>query len=148
MDQGTAISGTCGRYGYCSYTWSPCGQFVATHVGGDVQDTVEIWDGVTLQLLSTLTRPDGHSPASLSDISSSTFSAPNAYLSGRPSYSPDGSSLASLTNTSLIIWDIQTGGMTKEIGLYSTGYVSDVSLVWSLDGGTVGTTFHDQGTLI
>jgi hypothetical protein len=124
-DQGTAISGTCGNYGYCSYTWSPCGQFVATHAGGYYYPKiVEIRNGVTLQLLSTLTTPD-------------------TYLVGGPSYSPDGSSLASLTNTSLIIWDIQTGGMTKEIGHNSTKDVSGVSLVWSLDGGTVGTIFHD-----
>jgi hypothetical protein len=129
-DQGTAISGTCGDYGYCSYTWSPCGQYVATYAEGvDVQEIVEIRDGVTLQLLSTLTTPD-------------------TCLIGGPSYSPDGNSLASLTNTSLIIWDIQTGGMTKEIGHNSIEDVSDVSLVWSLDGGTVGTTFHNEGSKI
>jgi hypothetical protein len=132
-DQGTAISGTCGRGGYCSYTWSPCGQFVAVHAEGvwteQVHDheIVEIRDGVTLQLLSTLTPPD-------------------AQLFGGPSYSPDGSSLASLTDTSLIIWDIQTGGVAKKMQHNSTEDILDVSLVWSLDGGTIGTIFRYWGS--
>ena len=154
-DQGTAISGE----GYASYTWSPCGQFIATHAGR-YGDLVEIRDGLTLGLLSTLNAPDGcliggptspsneHSPASLAEISLSSPTTPSnyladapSYLTGGPTYSPDGRSLASLSYTSLIVWDVQTGGVTKQIE-HSPG--RDVSLVWSLDGGMVGSIFHDE----
>jgi hypothetical protein len=141
-DQGIAIGSTCKGYGYHPYTWSPCGQFVATYIGRRrIRDSLEIRDGVTLQLLSTLTTPDGHSPASHSDISLTT---PGIYLIGGPSYSPDGSFLASLTNTSLIIWDIQTGGVIKEIGYNSNEKAQDVSLVWSLDGETICAVSYEK----
>jgi WD40 repeat protein len=113
-DQTTAISQK-DRYNSC--TWSPCGQFFATQA----QQVVEIWDPLTFELLSTLTTPDAH-------------------LIGGPAYSPDGLSLASLSNTSLIIWDIQTGGVAKEIRHDTTRHAS---LVWSLDGGTICTIFGD-----
>ena len=157
-DQGTAISGSSGE-DYASYTWSPCGQFIATHAG-KFGDLVEIRDGLTLGLLSTLAAPDGcliggptspsneHSHTSLTEISLSTPTTPSnhhmdapSYLIGGPTYSPDGRSLASLSYTSLIVWDVQTGGVTKQIE-HSPG--GDVSLVWSLDGGMVGSIFHDE----
>ena len=37
------------------------------------------------------------------------------YLTGKPTYSPDGRSHTLLSNTSLIIWDIQTGGVPKNL---------------------------------
>jgi hypothetical protein len=207
-DQGIAIEGTCGKGGYQSYTWSPCGRFVATHAGTS-GEIVEIRDGLTLELLSTLTKPDENSPASLSGTSLSTSTTPDSYTGGLiypphsiyyiippvvestyspghftiggftyslnpyplisthplgnfpiyfpdtpptstffiggPAYSPDGHSLASLSKASLIIWDIQTGGVTKEI---EHSAAEDISLVWSLDGRTIGTISHDKGSKI
>ena len=37
------------------------------------------------------------------------------YLTGKPTYSPDRRSHTLLSNTSLIIWDIQTGGVPKNL---------------------------------
>ena len=185
-DQGIAIEGTGGEGSYDSYTWSPCGQFVATHAKEVDQglQIVEIRDGLTLELLSTLTAPDdhpiptyfrntyslapvhhtlystlatpdpslgdgstgspgGHSIPPLPSTSLPTPTIPNTYLIGGPTYSPDGCFLASVSCTSLIIWDIQTGGVSKEIK-HSIGI--DVSLVWSLDGGTIGTIFYDKSS--
>ena len=162
-EQGATIEGTGGEDGYHSYTWSPCGQFVAIHTDGFERDIVEILDGLTLTLLSTLTipdcfligepthPPDGHSLTSCPDTPLSTPIILYSCLVGGPTYSPDGCSLASLSQTffallplpkySLTIWDIQTGGVTKQIE-HSAG--TDVSLVWSLDGGTIGTISHDD----
>jgi hypothetical protein len=160
-DQGTAVEGTGGESGYHMYTWSPCGQFVAIHGGEPGREIVEIRDGLTLALLSTLTIPDGsligeptyscdrHFPVLLPTTPLSTPALLYSCLVGGPTYSPDGCSLASLSQTffdplslfSLIIWDIQTGGVTKQI---EHSAATDVSLVWSLDGGTIGTIFHDQ----
>jgi hypothetical protein len=103
-----------------SYSWSPCGQFIA----GQTQKAVEIHDILTFELLSTLQPTE-----------------PSSQLVGMLAYSPDGHSLASLSNTSLIIWDIQTGGVTKEIPYHKA---PEGSLVWSLDGRTVGTLALDQ----
>ena len=97
---------------YESYTWSPCGQFIAAQTQGDI----EIRDSLSSELLSTLM-------------------SPNAYLTHGLAYSLDGHSLASTSNTSLIIWDTQTGGVAKKIQCRGSGVVS---LVWSLDGGTIG----------
>ena len=99
-----------------SYTWSPCGRFVATGTG----KTVEIRDPLSSELLSTLTKSDAH----------------------LITYSLDGCSLACLSNAILIIWDIQTGGVAKEIGCRG----NNVSLVWSSDGGTIGTILQDWDT--
>jgi hypothetical protein len=127
-DQRTAVSCTYEEDGYGSYTWSPCGQFIVTHAGGNYRPgIVEIRDGVTLQLVSTLTPPDD-------------------WLFGGLSYSPDGSSLASLGYFSLTIWDIQTGGLTKKIEHNSTKEFLHPSPVWSLDGGTIGIIFRDEGS--
>ena len=102
---------------YDSFTWSPCGQFIAIQTN----KAVEVHDPPSLELLSTL------------EPTTSTFS-----LIGQLAYSPDGHSLASPSHNGVIIWDIQTGGMTKEIGCNYTN-TSDVSLVWSLDGGMICT---------
>jgi hypothetical protein len=123
-DQGTAIRSDYWEYRHCSYTWSPCGQFIARSVEDELESHVEIRDGVTLQLLST-------------------FTLPRSFFIGELSYSPDGSYLASLTHTSLIIWDIQTGGVTKEIEHDSTEFLH-ASPAWSLDGGTIGTIFCEE----
>ena len=97
--------------------WSPCGRFVATHA----QEVVEIWDPLTGELLSTL-HPDGSTPR----------------LIGTHAYSPDGFSLACASDTAIIIWDIQTGGVAKEIPAkeirFSANRPYDLLLVWSLDG--------------
>ena len=94
--------------------WSPCGRFVAT----GTQEAVKIWDSLTAALLSTL-QPD----------------RPTRELMGAFAYSPDGCSLACASDTGIIIWDIQTGGVAKEIQSSPT---IDL-LVWSLDGGTICT---------
>ena len=95
-----------------SHTWSPCGRFVALQT----QEAVEIQDALSSERLSTLTSPD-------------------AFVGGL-AYSPDGSSLACLSNDTLAIWDIQTGGVTKEFRVVHV--VRNASLTWSLDGGSIG----------
>ena len=101
-------------------TWSPCGQFVAT----GTEKTVKIWDALSSELLSTLIKPD-------------------VCPTGKLVYSPDGHSLTTLSNASLTIWDIQTGGVVKEIEHSNT---NNVSLVWSLDGGIICAIFQDKDT--
>lgn len=108
-------------HGYESHAWSQCGRFVATQK----QDAVEIRDPLTLELLSAL------KPAK-----------PTA-LTGPLAYSPDGHSLACLSNTAIIIWDIQTHQMVKDIECDNSGLGS---LVWSLDGRTIGTLLKDWKT--
>ena len=93
---------------YKSYTWSPCGQFIAIGTG----KTVKICDSLTFELLSTLTGPSDHS-------------------TGKLTYSPDGRSLACYTGNTLIIWDIQTGGVVARQIQVERSYCSS----WSLDGG-------------
>ena len=93
------------------YTWSPCGQFVAA-ISGEV---VEIRDALSAVLVSTLT-------------------APNTPPYGGLVYSPDGRSLASSLPDTLIIWDIQTGGVAK--GVQFDALRSDL-IVWSLDGNMI-----------
>ena len=104
------------------FTWSPCGRFFASVLNSEA---VEIHDPVSSELLSTLTKP-------------------GARLIGEPAYSPDGRSLACLSDTTLIIWDIQTGGVANEIG--HAGVTSGALFVWSLDGGTICTT-HCQDSI-
>ena len=100
------------------YTWSPCGQFVA--VGG--LDDVKIRDALTFELVSTLKNLDrGYS---------------------EPSYSPDGRSLACSTSTGITIWDVQTGGVAKQIQCRLPWLKP---LVWSSDGSVVG--FKDGKTV-
>ena len=86
---------------YSSSTWSPCGRFIAART----RETVEIRDPLSSELLSTLPKSDVHHTGGLA-------------------YSPDGRSLASLSDTSLTIWDIQTGGVAREVGHGDTNNVS------------------------
>jgi hypothetical protein len=111
-------------YTWSAYTWSPCGQFIAVQTKG----FVEIHDPLSFELLSTL-QP----------------TKPTSQLIGTPAYSPDGHSLASLSNTSLIIWDIQTGGVAKEILCDETPVGL---LVWSPDGGTVNAMVGEWGKTV
>jgi len=106
-------------YDKSSIAWSPCSQFVATQT----EKAVKIWDALTFKLVSTLYP-----------------SEPTSQLTGVLAYSPDGYSLACTSNTALIIWDIQTGGVTQEIQCNET--FNDL-LVWSSDGGSICTM--DQG---
>ena len=77
-----------------SVTWSPCSQFVAT----TTKVTVEIRDALTFGLSTTLQPTE-----------------PTSQLTGGLAYSPDGRSVAWFSDTTIIIWDIQTGGVVKEI---------------------------------
>jgi hypothetical protein len=96
-----------------SYAWSPCGRFVAVQT----KRAVGIHDPLTFELLSTLLPTE-----------------PTSQLLGMLAYSPDGHSLASFSETSLIIWDIQTGGVVKEV---LRNEPSGGLLAWSLDGRTI-----------
>jgi len=101
---------------YLSSTWSPCGQFVAAAA----EEAVEIRDALTLELLSTL----------------QSTKVATRFRRGL-AYSPDGCSLAGCTNTTVIIWDTQTGGEVTVIECEVAG--DGLELVWSLDGKTIGT---------
>jgi len=101
---------------YLSSTWSPCGQFVAAVTG----EAVEIRDALTLEPLSTL---------------QSTEAA--ARFGHGLAYSPDGRSLAGCSDTGIIVWDTQTGGVVGKIGREVAADVME--LVWSLDGKTICT---------
>ena len=94
--------------------WSPCGRFIAV---GDT-DSVEIRDLLSFELLSTLMPTE-----------------PGQELMQRLAYSMDGRSIASTLGTLLVIWDIQTGGVAKEI---EHGSAYNVALVWSSNGSTIG----------
>ena len=110
-------------YAFGDPIWSPCGRFVATQA----KKAVEIRDSLTAELLSTL-----------------QFSERAPRLKGTRAYSPDGRSLACASNTGVVIWDIQTGGVAKEI-LAKANLAEETenhpnhysSLVWSLDGRTI-----------
>ena len=54
---------------------------------------------------------------------------------GPPAYSPDGRSIACTSDTAIVIWDVQTGGVAREIKCSA----NNVSLVWSSDGRTICT---------
>ena len=110
------------KHGCTPCTWSPCGRFIA--VGGG--KGVEIRDSLSLELLSTLMPTE-----------------PVQEFMDQIAYSTDGCSIASIFGTSLIIWDIQTGGVAKEIEHEST---ENISLAWSLDGSTIGIISKDPET--
>ena len=93
--------------------WSPCSRFVATRVQG----AMRIWDLLTAELLSTL-----------------QFSERVPLSMYTPAYSPDGCSLACASDTGITIWDIQTGGVAKEIQYSPSRFPL---LVWSLDGRSI-----------
>ena len=112
-DPSTAVSAK--NFCYLSFTWSPCGQFVAVVAEG----AVEIWDALTLKLLSTLQPPKV-----------------TARFRRGLAYSPDGRSLAGCSDTAIVIWDTQTGGVVKKIECEVTG--GGLELVWSPDGETIG----------
>ena len=101
---------------YLSSTWSPCSQFVAVVA----EEAVEIWDALTLKLLST-----PHSTK-----------AENRFRHGL-AYSPDGSSLAACSDAGIIIWDMQTGGEATRIEAEVPNDI--LQLVWSLDKKKIAT---------
>jgi len=113
-DPSTAVS-TKHSY-YLSSVWSPCGQFVATAAIG----AVEIRDAHTLEVLST-PQPTKFGTKFRQGLA----------------YSPDGCSLAGCSDTSIAIWDTQTGGLVKAIGCEVP--VDGLELVWSSDGTTIAT---------
>ena len=117
-------AGVNGKYG--SYTWSPCGQLFAAQT----PTSVEIRDALTLDKHSTL-QPTKPIPKDLEPI---------GHLPSTLAYSPDGHSLAGCFSSAATIWDIQTGGVIKEM---ECGVVDALpkSLVWSLDGTTIGAIF-------
>ena len=120
-DQSINISGG-GESPYGFLTWSPCGQIVAASYRG----TVEIRDPFSSELISTL-RP----------------TKPISQLTDTLAYSPDGRSLATLSKTSIMIWDIQTGGVAKEV---TCGEVGDTPLTWSSDGQAIGTVLLNRAS--
>ena len=124
-DSWTKTIGISGKDGYDgSCIWSPCGQFVAAQMGG----AVEIRSQVTLELITTL-HPAETTP----------------HLTGPLAYSPDGRSIACASDTAIIIWDVQTGGVANEIERSA----NHVSLVWSLDGRKICTiNSEDRGAFI
>ena len=115
-DASTAVSTKYSHYQ--SSTWSPCGQFIAAAA----RDAVEIRDGLTLGLLSTLQLNE----------------AITSFLDGVV-YSPDGQSLAGCSIDTIVIWDAQTGGIIKKI-VHEDTY-DQLIPVWSLDGKTIGILF-------
>jgi len=139
-DQTITVSGKDDYNGLC--TWSPCSRFVAAQTG----KTVEIRNQLTLELITTLQSPE-------------TIS----HLTGPLAYSPDGRSIACASDTAIVVWDIQTGGVAKKFDCSA----NNISLVWSSNGMTIctinsedettsvvhtynvssGTTLSDPGTL-
>ena len=113
-----------GNYTYRSCTLSPCGRFVAAQT----IECVQIRNQLTFELLSVL--------KSTGNISLSRVPR------GPLAYSPDGRSLACGFPRAIVIWDIQTGGVAKEIKC-SHGIQS---LVWSLDGRSIAATFAGSGS--
>ena len=117
-EQSIGISNEDRPYGSCA--WSSCGQFVAAQT----QEFAEVRDPLTFELLSTL------QPVK-----------PTPQLMGPRAYSPDGRSLCCVSDTTIIIWDIQTGGVAKEI---ERGAALHGSLVWSSDGRTIGAILREN----
>ena len=110
--QTIAISGKDHYDGLC--TWSPCGRLVAAQTA----KAVEIRNQLTLELI-TILQPTETIPR----------------LTGPLAYSPDGRSIACASDTAIVIWDIQTGGVAKEIECSP----HNISLLWSSDGQTICT---------
>ena len=110
----TQTIGVSGKDCYHEICWSPCGRFIAAQT----EKAVEIHNQLTMELITTL-QPTETMP----------------YLMGRFAYSPDGRSIAYAFYAAILIWDIQTGGVAKEIKCSH----HSISLVWSLDGRTICT---------
>ena len=110
-DHTVSISNNDYEYNCC--IWSPCGRFVAAQT----TKAVEIRDQLTFELLTTLQPTEPVHP-----------------LMGPLAYSPDGRSIACDSCTSIVIWDIQTGGVAREIPCL----LKNVSVVWSLNGRKIG----------
>ena len=111
----TSCRGHC--YGFC--IWSPCGRFVAART----DNAVEVRNQLTLEPI-TILQPTGTNP----------------HLRGPLAYSPDGRFIACASDTAIVIWDIQTGGAAEEIGCSA----NNISLAWSLDGGSICTISSDN----
>ena len=90
--QTIGVSGKDGYHGLC--IWSPCGRFVAARTS----KAVEIRNQLTMELITNLQTTEA-----------------NPHLTGPLAYSPDGRSIACASTTAILIWDIQTGGVAKEI---------------------------------
>ncbi|KAF9642775.1 hypothetical protein BDM02DRAFT_3192706, partial [Thelephora ganbajun] len=106
---------------HLSYTWSPCGQFIAARG----PEAVEIRDSLSLEPLLTLPT--------------------TGQYKSQLAYSTDGRSIAFLSGTLLVIWDIQTGGVAKEIEILRD-HAYYASPLWSLDGSTIGIVEEDRET--
>jgi WD40 repeat protein len=98
---------------YLSFTWSPCGHLLALAS----EETVEIWDALTLKPLYSL-----HPKTA------------TRFRSGL-TYSPDGHSLAACSKAAIVIWDTQTGGEVSRISCEVTH--SGLKLAWSMDGRSI-----------
>ena len=117
----TAVSSKNSRY--FSSTWSLCGQFVAVVA----EAAVEVWDALTLKLLSTMQLP----------------TVATRFKQGI-AYSPDRHCLAGCSGDAIIIWDTQTGGVVKEI---KSGDIHNcLELMWSLDGKRIGAVSQKEWT--
>jgi len=120
--QTIAVSGKDNYNGLC--TWSLCSRFIAAQTG----KAVEIRNQLTLELI-TILQPTETIP----------------HLTGPLAYSPDGRSIACASDAAIMVWDIQTGGVAKEIKCSP----NNISLLWSQDGRTICTIdSKDQATFI
>jgi len=121
-DSNIAIFGERRYGGPC--TWSPCGQFVAAQTRGGV----EIRNQLTLEPTAILQH---------------TEIIPR--LTDLLAYSLDGRSIACTSDTAIVIWDVQTGGVVERL----TCNTKCISLVWSPDGQTLcAIEAGDQGTFV
>ncbi|KAF9784513.1 hypothetical protein BJ322DRAFT_850627 [Thelephora terrestris] len=116
-DPTVSVSSKGGEYKSCS--WSPCGRFVAAQM----ESIVEVRNQLTFELLTVLQPTE-----------------PTHQLTGPLAYSPDGRSIACASDTSIVIWDIQTGGVAKELDCGT----KNLSMVWSLDGKSICTIGDDK----
>jgi WD40 repeat protein len=94
---------------------------------------VEVWDSLTLEKQSSLQLPK-----------SAGTRNPSYYAPDTLSYSPDGYSLVGSFGSTITIWDIQTGGVVKEIECRDID-MCPMLLVWSLDGQTNWCHFSSRG---
>ena len=86
---------------------------------------MDIRNQLTLELVSTLHPTE-------------TF----PHSTGPLAYSPDGHAIACASDTAVIIWDVQTGGVTRLIERSA----KKISLVWSSDGRTICTIDSEDQT--